>query len=229
MENLTDNAQLGANAELEAAKAMYAEWKKNKETTTKTKPVTREDALKKHFVPREEKETFRPIHPNINEQYVKHAFFHEVYLNKAGGKKQKRKIYCPAHNDPQVQATNDQGQPVFDEQGRPVMVNKPCPLCAKAKAVLPSNVKLTGRIHPEEESSKFAFDTGSREIVWMIGDIEPGSQQSIAVQIALTPDSSQKGITALLVKQVDISGEDQWTETIISGTDSSIRTDRIVK
>ena len=145
MDNTNDNAQLGGSSELDAMKAMYADWKKSSEKNNKPKKPTREDVMKRYFVPREETEKFRPIHPNINEQYVKFAYFHEVFLNKAGGKKQKRKIYCPAHNDPQVQATDNAGNPVFDEQGKPVMVNKKCPICEASKAILAKQDNVNGK------------------------------------------------------------------------------------
>jgi len=99
----------------------------------------------------------------------------------------------------------------------------------KVKAVLPSNVRLTGKIFPESESSKFAFDSGSREIVWMIGDMEAGTGifndgPNIAFQISLTPDSSQRNTNALLINEARISGEDQWTESAIEVESDSVKT-----
>jgi len=99
----------------------------------------------------------------------------------------------------------------------------------KVKAVLPSNVRLTGKIFPESESSKFAFDSGSREIVWMIGDMEAGTGifndgPNIAFQISLTPDSSQRNTNALLINEARISGEDQWTESVIEVESDSVKT-----
>ncbi len=89
------------------------------------------------------------------------------------------------------------------------------------KAVLPDNVNLTGKISPEEESSNFAFDSQSREIVWQIGDLEIGAgffnqPKTCVFQIALTPTQNQKGEPAVLVNEVKVSGEDQWTEQIIN-------------
>jgi len=102
----------------------------------------------------------------------------------------------------------------------------------KVKAVLPSNVRLTGKIFPEEESSNFAFDSQSREIVWMVRDdqaMEAGTgilspAPNIAFQIALTPSSGQKGKNPKIIGEATISGEDQWTETVIEETDSKIDT-----
>ncbi|GAI31622.1 unnamed protein product, partial [marine sediment metagenome] len=102
----------------------------------------------------------------------------------------------------------------------------------KVKAVLPSNVRLTGKIFPEQESSKFAFDIQSREIIWMVRDnqvMETGTgvlnpAPNIAFQVALTPTSSQKGKVLPIIKEAIITGEDQWTERIIEGRSSAIDT-----
>jgi len=102
----------------------------------------------------------------------------------------------------------------------------------KVKATLPSNVSLTGKIFPEQESSKFAFDTASREIVWTVAD-GPGlaagtgvlnSPPSIAFQVSLTPLSAQKGQVVPIINEARIIGEDQWTETVLVSIDSAIDT-----
>jgi len=100
---------------------------------------------------------------------------------------------------------------------------------AKVKAVLPENVELTGRIFPEKETSKFSFDPESREVVWSIGEVERGvgvekPSLSLAFQVAFMPDKSQKGKTPLLIGEAEISGEDVWTEKIISATSSPLDT-----
>ncbi|MDP2910676.1 MAG: hypothetical protein Q8N58_02750 [bacterium] len=99
----------------------------------------------------------------------------------------------------------------------------------KVKAVLSSNVRLTGKIFPESESSKFAFDSESREIVWMIGDMEGGAGifnngPNIVFQVSLTPDPSQRNTNALLINEATISGEDQWTESSVEEKSDSIKT-----
>lgn len=99
----------------------------------------------------------------------------------------------------------------------------------KVKAVLPERVKLTGKIFPEEESSKFSFDPKSREIVWSIGDLEAGkgvnsANISIAFQVALTPKESDRGHTPEIISEAKITGEDSWTEKILEATAESINT-----
>jgi len=103
---------------------------------------------------------------------------------------------------------------------------------AKVKAVLPANVELTGKIFPEGESPKFAFDNKSREIIWMIKDSETmeagtgilNTAPIISFQVALKPTSGQKGKVAQIISEATISGEDQWTETIIEENASAVDT-----
>jgi len=93
----------------------------------------------------------------------------------------------------------------------------------KIKAVLPSGSLLTGKIFPEEQAEKFAFDSESREIVWTIGDVEAGQgildqlpSINIAFQISFTPEDSQKGTFPEIISQAEITGEDAWTGEILS-------------
>ena len=102
----------------------------------------------------------------------------------------------------------------------------------KVKATLPPNVNLTGKIYPEEESSKFSFDVVSREIVWNVSDgggIPAGtgvvtSSPSIAFQVSLIPSEDQKGKTPLIISEARVIGEDQWTGSTLSSVASSIDT-----
>jgi len=99
----------------------------------------------------------------------------------------------------------------------------------KIKAVLPEGVELTGKIFPEEESSKFAFDSQSREIVWSIGDLERGvgifkPGKTLAFQISLTPLEPQRGKSPEIISQAKIEGLDSWTEKEIEATTSPIDT-----
>ena len=99
----------------------------------------------------------------------------------------------------------------------------------KVKATLPKNVTLTGKLMPQDESSNFSFDSASREIVWSAGDIKAGTgvtgdPVSLSFQVSLTPDSSQKGSASQLIGQVQISGENQFTNTPITSQDSSVDT-----
>ncbi len=97
----------------------------------------------------------------------------------------------------------------------------------KVKSILPQNVELTGKIFPENESSKFAFDPRSREIIWSVGDLDPGILEkgpNISFQVKLTPTEDQKGKTPNLIEDTQISGEDEFTGQEISNSISDINT-----
>lgn len=100
------------------------------------------------------------------------------------------------------------------------------------KAILPDNVKLTGRMFPESEISNFSYDSQSHEIVWKVnnsGTLNPGAgvngaPPSISFQISLIPDASQRGQNAAIIGQAKIKGEDQWTDDATEGTSKAITT-----
>lgn len=99
----------------------------------------------------------------------------------------------------------------------------------KVKATLPKNVSLTGKIMPQDELANFSFDSVSREIVWSAGDIPAGTGVTgdpitLSFQVSLIPDSSQKGVAAPLIGQVQISGENQFTNTTITSQDNGVDT-----
>ncbi len=99
----------------------------------------------------------------------------------------------------------------------------------KVRAKLPFNVELTGKIFPEDQVAKFAFDSNSREIVWTVGDVEKGSgilkpAQTIAFQVALLPQESDKGKTPEIITEVKIEGLDLWTGANLVNEISSLNT-----
>ena len=82
---------------------------------------------------------------------------------------------------------------------------------------------------PEDQSSNFSFDSSSREIVWSAGDILAGTgvsgdPVSLSFQISLTPDAAQKGVKVQLIGPVQISGENQFTNTTTTAQDVGIGT-----
>lgn len=94
----------------------------------------------------------------------------------------------------------------------------------KVKATLPQSVRLTGQIFPEEEAGKFTFDSGSRELVWSVGDMLAAQGVSnpapnISFQVSLYPSSYQQGTMAGLISAAQVTGQDQWTNETISATD----------
>ncbi len=100
----------------------------------------------------------------------------------------------------------------------------------KVTAVLPRGVDLTGRIFPEEESSKFAFDSSSREVTWSVGDLERGSgvtmpARNISFQVSFVPNLDQRGQTPEIISQAIVSGEDTWTEASLEFSAPALTTD----
>jgi hypothetical protein len=97
----------------------------------------------------------------------------------------------------------------------------------KVRAVLPSEVKLTGKIFPED--SKITFDSQSREIVWEVGDLGPGTGilnqgPNVSFQVSFTPASYQIGQTPGICGLAKISGEDDWTGKTLEATAPAVNT-----
>lgn len=81
------------------------------------------------------------------------------------------------------------------------------------KAKLPSNVKLTGAIFPDEEKTKFSFDSKSGEISWMagnLGETATTTAKSLAFQVTLTPTKDEKGGAATIIGEATGQGDDVW-------------------
>lgn len=100
----------------------------------------------------------------------------------------------------------------------------------KVKAVLPAYCALTGLIFPEGQSSKFSFDSQSREIVWSVGDLKASqgvfgtAAPNISFQIKFTPTGSQIGQMPEIIREARITGEDQWTGETIGSTSPGVTT-----
>lgn len=93
----------------------------------------------------------------------------------------------------------------------------------RLRAPLPQGVELTGKIYPEEEKSKLTFDSASREVLWSLGDLEPGVGDTVpskilSFQISVVPSAGQRGLVLTLINQGVVEAEDDWTETTLSLT-----------
>ncbi len=90
-----------------------------------------------------------------------------------------------------------------------------------AKAVLPPEAQfIAGKIFPEDQAGRLAYDEASREITWMLGDMTAGqglvsNPLNVSFQVAVTPMNSQVGGTAGIIGQAAIKGNDSWTETVL--------------
>lgn len=99
----------------------------------------------------------------------------------------------------------------------------------EVRAVLAENVRLTGKIFPEEMRQDFTFDSISREIIWRVGELEVGQgilnpAPNISFQIAFTPTEEQRRHSPTLIGVVRATGQDTWTEQVLSAHGSIITT-----
>lgn len=97
----------------------------------------------------------------------------------------------------------------------------------KVRSKLPKNVELIGKIFPEDEAPEFTYDPQSREIVWSLGDLDPGiieNGPNISFQVRLTPTRDQRGETPDIIGEAKISGEDDFTGEKIENTSPAINT-----
>jgi hypothetical protein len=136
MENLNANPTNPQGGELSPELTnLFTDYHKKQNQVSSRR--SREDLLKRYFIPRNSIEIFR-ILPTKGKKRIEEAFFHVVTTNAAGGKKKHGTvIYCPAHNDPKVPKLDPiTGKPLLDGNGNPIMIPAPCPLCDKAKAIL---------------------------------------------------------------------------------------------
>lgn len=95
----------------------------------------------------------------------------------------------------------------------------------KIRAFLSPDAKPTGQVNPQ----KLTFDPLTRELIWEIGDLAPGSGNEIPVQIAfqisVTPNANQIGQFVSLINQARIAAFDEWTGKEIIIPFSSLSTE----
>jgi hypothetical protein len=94
----------------------------------------------------------------------------------------------------------------------------------KVKANLPENVNLTGKIFPETEFSKFSFDSDSREILWVPGDLNEKESKTLVFQIEILPQKNDVGTTPNLIGKVEVLGYDALVQKEVKLTFPEITT-----
>jgi hypothetical protein len=99
----------------------------------------------------------------------------------------------------------------------------------KIRAKLPSNVSLTGKVFPED--AKFTFDSQSRELVWEVGQLQAGQglnnqAPNFAFQVSVLPETNQEK-NLLILENIRVSAEDEWTNTFLETKIPDLRTDAI--
>lgn len=95
------------------------------------------------------------------------------------------------------------------------------------RATLPQEVSMTGRIFPE--NAPLTLDSASREIVWRVGGVGAGTGafevvSSVAFQVALVPTVSQRGSVVKIMGEVQVQGDDVFTEQSVSSKDAPLDT-----
>jgi hypothetical protein len=127
MENQVNNANGQINSDAEALEALFDKYKKRDE---KKKRLSKEEMLAKYFNPRKETEYFRALPKLAGEELIEEGWFHKVQAGKF--LTNSTALYCPAKNNPKVQAKDKDGVLQFDQNQKPVMVSEYCPMCAKS-------------------------------------------------------------------------------------------------
>ena len=127
MENQIENATGQQGSDAEALEALFDKYKKRDEKKTR---LSKEQILAKYFNPRQDTEIFRALPKLQGEELIEEGWFHKVQAGKYVSNS--TAVYCPAKNNPKVQAKDKDGVLQFDQNGKPVMVSQYCPLCAKS-------------------------------------------------------------------------------------------------
>lgn len=127
MENQIHNPATVQGSDAEALEALFEKYQKRDE---KKKKLSKEEILARYFNPRKDTEIFRALPRLQGEELIEEGWFHKVQAGKYA--KNTTAVFCPAKNNPKVQAVDKEGNPVTDQQGKPVMVSEYCPLCAKS-------------------------------------------------------------------------------------------------
>ncbi len=89
---------------------------------------------------------------------------------------------------------------------------------AKVRASLPSYVRWLGVSSPYSEN--ISFNQVGGEVVWNVGTIEAGkgissSSREVSFQVVLLPSLSQLNLEPVLLKNISIEGQDDFTDTSI--------------
>jgi hypothetical protein len=93
---------------------------------------------------------------------------------------------------------------------------------ATVTAVLPSYVTYTTK---SAGAGTFSYDEGSRTVTWQMGDLAQGGNVTGAFQVALTPSTSQRGNSPVLVGRATFSGFDRFAGVAINASTDAVTTE----
>ncbi len=96
------------------------------------------------------------------------------------------------------------------------------------QAYLPSYIQWQENIYPKNENLIYEPATG--KIVWQIGQLSSATGiltpvRQVAFQVGLIPSLAQAGSRALIVKNAQVTGKDNFTETNLQVAASDLQTD----
>ena len=103
---------------------------------------------------------------------------------------------------------------------------------AKLTATLPDYVRWTGKTSVSEGNA-IQYDETSRVISWSVSKFLPHSEAGVYFEVAITPTAAQINTTPILIKNIILSGHDEFTGVDIIKThtnlDSSLPTDKMAQ
>lgn len=100
---------------------------------------------------------------------------------------------------------------------------------AELSFFLPSYVEYREVMAPSTERANVRYNDQSRELVWNVGDLRPGSGvnddfgKTLSLQLLLTPSLSQQGSPVDLTSDIILSGFDTYTDTNLQFKKSPIK------
>lgn len=98
---------------------------------------------------------------------------------------------------------------------------------AVARSSLPSWVRFVGPISPTDEDLN--YNPSTKEIVWNVGNIPKGTgittpDHSVSFQVAISPSLSQVGTKPVLIRDVVLTGHDNFANVDVRANKSSLTT-----
>lgn len=100
----------------------------------------------------------------------------------------------------------------------------------EVNAFLPTGVKWTGKIYPENESQLIQYNNRTNQVTWKIGSMENGvgvvsPAREVVFQVSITPQINQVGAKVDLLSASTLTGKDLFTGEAIKMTAKEKATD----
>lgn len=87
---------------------------------------------------------------------------------------------------------------------------------AQVTSFLPTGVKWTGKVYPEEEKGNLVYDERTNQLTWNLGKLKNGvgvtsSHREVSFQVSITPQINQVGKMVVLLDKSIFTGKDLFT------------------